>query len=324
MFDYSISNPPYQKETQSQTSSRRVTIDIFPEFQKVSTYLAKHTIMIYPATWQKNPNIKLGEFLKNNGIVSSQYYNSNSLFPEIRSGYPLSIVNVCQNYSDNIFINEIERPRSEQVWVDSKKKAILLDKTHDYPKLTNGATHLSKLSNIKDNGLKFSDSIESFVEPVSVYIKKNPGVQSDGGYYFTERQDLEKVLLYPETLNEYTVSIQSSPIGRMRIFNELLENRTSLGARVFGLNETHSLTWIQLKAFDNREEAENFAKYVNTYFFHVLTSFDYSRLGFASYVPDLQDYSNNNPHINWEKPLDEQLYKLFDLTDEEIKVIEEN
>lgn len=162
-----------------------------------------------------------------------------------------------KGFVKEVLINGIRRPRNETVWVDSKKKAILLDRTKGFEKFSNGGTHLSKLSNIQDSGLEFSETPDSFTNPVSVYIKKRPGVQSDGGYYYTEKESLEKVLLYPNSLNEYKVSIQSSPIGRMRIFNELLENRTSLGAKVFGVNEIHSLTWIQLKTFDNIDEAGN-------------------------------------------------------------------
>lgn len=321
-FDYAISNPPYQTETQSVKSSRRTTSDIFPNFQICSTFIADKTIMIYPATWQKDINVKLGQFLKNNGLKSSEYFNSNNLFPEIRSGYPLSIVIVEKGFEKEILINKIKRPRNETVWVDSEKKALILDKIQHFPILTNGATHLSKLSNIQDSGLEFFEDPDSFIEPVSVYIKKKPGVQSDGGYYYTEKEPLEKLLIYPKSLNEYKVSIQSSPIGRMRIFNELLDNRTPLGAKVFGINEIHSQTWIQLKTFDNIEEAENFAKYVNSFVFQLLTSFDYSRKTFASHVPDLKDYTNNNPNIDFSQPIDEQLYKLFKLTNDEINIIE--
>lgn len=42
----------------------------------------------------------------------------------------------------------------------------------------------------------------------------------------------------------------------------------------------------------------------------------------ASFVPDLGDYTSNNPDINWDEPLDPQLYKLFGLTEKEIAEVE--
>jgi type II restriction/modification system DNA methylase subunit YeeA len=39
-------------------------------------------------------------------------------------------------------------------------------------------------------------------------------------------------------------------------------------------------------------------------------------------VPDMMDYSNKNKLIDFSKDLNEQLYKLVDLTDEEVAYIE--
>lgn len=40
-------------------------------------------------------------------------------------------------------------------------------------------------------------------------------------------------------------------------------------------------------------------------------------------VPDLIDYTNDNKIIDFSKPLDEQLFKLFDLNENEINHIKE-
>lgn len=40
-------------------------------------------------------------------------------------------------------------------------------------------------------------------------------------------------------------------------------------------------------------------------------------------MPDLEDYTGNNPVINWDEPLDEQLYELWGFEDEHIQIIED-
>lgn len=40
-------------------------------------------------------------------------------------------------------------------------------------------------------------------------------------------------------------------------------------------------------------------------------------------VPDLMDYTNNNPIVDFSKDLNEQLYKLINLNEEEIAYIQE-
>lgn len=320
-FDVVLGNPPYQENRQSATASRRIPVDIFPHFQEVSISLAAQTSLIYPATWHKDPTVGLGATLRENGLKQSEYYDSSVVFPAIYKGYPLTIVTVEKGYVHDVQINDMYRPRFEAVWVDSQAKAILLDNTRNYPTL-HGITHVSNIRNIADSGLTFHETSENLTHPVAMYIKLAPGMQNDGGWRYIERAQIEPVLSHPATLDQYTVALPTAPIGRMRFFHYLLHNRLTLTARVFGHNETHSQTYAQLKSFDTFLEAEHFAQYVNTHFFNMLTSCDFSRASFASYVPDLVDYSDANPHIDWDAPLEPQLYTLFGLTEDEAAIVD--
>ena len=80
-------------------------------------------------------------------------------------------------------------------------------------------------------------------------------------------------------------------------------------------------------SFENREQAENFIKYLKTKFLRFLVSAAKITQGAPSkvyrFVPE-QDFTNNSD-IDWSKSVHEidlQLYKKYNLTDDEISYIE--
>ena len=86
--------------------------------------------------------------------------------------------------------------------------------------------------------------------------------------------------------------------------------------------------YIEFGPFNNKQEAENAKKYFYTKFFRAVfyknkTSQNTARETYAS-VP-LQDFTNNSD-INWTKTIpeiDQQLYKKYKLSEDEIEYIEE-
>lgn len=299
-FDYCIGNPPYQENTQKPGSKTKTTRDIFPEFQKVASAIAHISSMIYPATWQKNMGDGLGKFLKENGLRRCDYYNSTDVFPQIRGNYPLSIPHGERGYGGGIQINGHSRPRGEKIWVDSREKVALVEATKSHDKLRGGAKHLTAASNAQELseilGITFSKEARA-ENPISIYIKKKPGSQADGGTYYISQADADTILL-PEmrstALNIYKVATRSRTAGRLPVFNDVLNTVGNLQCRVFAPGEIFSLTWMLLKTFPTAIEAENFKSYANTKFFISLTALDISRASYASWVPDLGDYTAAN------------------------------
>lgn len=94
--------------------------------------------------------------------------------------------------------------------------------------------------------------------------------------------------------------------------------------RVVGNNTVIGESWYIFGLFNTEQEAINYKKYLDTKTVRKLLS--ESKGGkmktWGHFVPDLEDYTSRNPHIDWDKPLDPQLYKLFNLTNEEINTIE--
>lgn len=319
IFDFCIGNPPYQKDNQKE-GNRRTTTDIFPLFQEQSSYVSRMTTLIYPATWQKRPNEGLGRFLKDYGLMSSNYYSSNDVFPGITKGYPLSVVTTCKGYNGLVHANTVFVDRDLEVWIDSPVKAELFNKTRKAQQFFYGLSTAIADSNVDRSDIHFVQEQDA-KHDVSVYIKKAPGVQSDGGIWYAPR---EQVLTQcsENILDSYNVSIPSAPVGRMRFFNELLDKRKNLGARVFAPGETHSNTLLVVKLFATEEEAKNCAKYVNSRFFHMICSFDFTKRGFAQYVPDLTEYKNSDPiwqSVEQGKELNEVLCDYFQISDDVVR-----
>lgn len=322
LFNYCVSNPPYQLDNQSANASRRSTTDIFPDYQMFANHISENTIMIYPATWQKSVIVGFGEYLVNHGMSYSYYYNSDDVFPNIQSGFPLSIVRCGKYCEPYISINDsIKLDRASKVWIDSPEKELLYFLTKDYPKLTSGAVSLNKLKNVQDSKVSFSSSAKDFSDPVKIYIKRKPGVQADASDYYMERHDYQKFELFEGSLDGYKVAIQSRTVGRTHLFNDLIRSGKVLNARIFEPDYGFANTYVELGRFSSLREAENFKKYVNSRFFLYLTSFDYSCSGYATFVPDLKNYSDNNSQVDWSKDITSIIQDYFNISDEYVDII---
>ena len=96
-----------------------------------------------------------------------------------------------------------------------------------------------------------------------------------------------------------------------------------------GPNEIHTQTYMSIGCFDTEIEAENCLKYLKTKFARcmlgVLKVTQNNPRDTWAKTP-LQDYSKE-ADIDWSKSLfeiDQQLYKKYELSDEEIEFIETN
>ena len=81
---------------------------------------------------------------------------------------------------------------------------------------------------------------------------------------------------------------------------------------------------VALKIFDTEAEARNFYKYVKSElirFAFLMT--DESLTSLAKQVPDIQDYSDTNPYIDFTSDVSKQLYKLFQIESDTQKHIRE-
>lgn len=312
-FIATVGNPPYQQDIHSQDASRRVSVDIFPDLQETSLAISEYTSLIYPATWQKNVSLGLGRFLLDNGLYDSQFFPSQIVFGDaIRKNFPIAISS-CKSVEENppdetITVNRtVQMSRNLNSWIDHKAKQILVNKTSDKPKITGGAHPFMKLSNALDASMEFYDDSKQASDPddtVSVYIKRKSGFQADGATLYTSWEALEPFIVNEDkfgtdkenVLSKHKATVPSAPLGRMGVFNEMiLDRRVDISAQAFMPNSLFSNTKACVKLFDTEQEAQNFCSYLNSKFASILLTLDYSRKSFASFVPDLEDYTANSP-----------------------------
>lgn len=85
-------------------------------------------------------------------------------------------------------------------------------------------------------------------------------------------------------------------------------------------------SWSIFGCFETEEEAVNYKKYLDSGFARALMAeCKGGKIGkWGWFIPDLDDYTNNNKKINWNEPIDEQLFKIFKLNKKEIDTIHKN
>lgn len=329
IFDYVISNPPYQVDIskgKERSVGTRTSRDVFPDFHKLGVEMARNVVMIYPATWQKKITAGFGKWLFDNGLKSSENHLAKDVFNgSIEPSIMLSIVDTQSGYSGDIDIEGSPRLRTMPAWISSDMDNLIYEKTREWSGgYLSGATYMTTLTNLHDSQIPIinpEDTVDNNNSLCTIYIKRKPGKQADADFFNIRESDIEDYLTAPGEhydFNKYNVVIQSAVFGRQSVFDRMLRQIGTIQARVFDEKTAAGITLASLRSFDTREEAENFSAYMNSKLVGRLLYFDYSKKTFASFVPDLGDYTSDNPDINWDEPLVPQLLKLFNIEGEEI------
>lgn len=326
-FDFIIGNPPYQEETDSDSTRKPPIFNIFMD----QVYnLAQCVELITPArflfnagytpkSWNKkmlnDPHFKIlfyepdSEKIFPNteikgGIVVS-YKNSKKFFPpiEIFTKYPelnkilLKVKNISSQNLSSIIFSPLSYKLSPKM-------------LHDHPDCI-GRLRSSAFTTLKDI---FFDSIPN---DNYEYIKMI-GLQEGKRVIKFIRKDY--IVDSANILNKYSALLAKAyGIGD---FGEILST-----VEIIKPNFAYTQTFICLGAFDTELEAKNISQYVKTKFARAL-------LGVLKitqdcpgtkwkYVP-LQDFSCNSD-IDWSKSIpeiDRQLYAKYGLDEKEIEFIE--
>ena len=131
-------------------------------------------------------------------------------------------------------------------------------------------------------------------------------------------------------VNKNNVTKNSDKIGCYKVITGYMQgaDKQVLGAiSVLKPNEVCTLTYIVVYTSENEEIARNCAKYLSTKFARSLLKIIQTNSSFTpekfALIP-LQDFTSNNPVIDWSKPIDgidNQLYKKYGLIQSEIDYI---
>lgn len=324
-FDFVVSNPPYQVPIGEAKGGLQKYKRVYDTFQNLASSISKRSSMIYPTSWQNNIGDRsLWKDFIQQGLKKVSNFDGSKIFEgAIKEGYYVSIVSIEKGYNGTVNINDnFEFSRDSKYWFSRAKYQVIYDKTRDCEKYVTAPYYTTDLTNVETNAdIVFHTSPDLLRDPVSINLKKTKGSAPDVTKYYCERDELKPRVKDLEYVN---VAIPQAPLVQSREFNEIIEKNKDFSYKIFNKDETFGRSYLNMRNFDSVKEAENFISYLNSPVSKALISLERSKTRFGNAIPDLEDYTDNNPDINWKLPLDPQLYKLFNLTEEEIKVIEES
>lgn len=346
-FDYVIGNPPYQEQTTSvvpKTNGQVRSKSIFQYFQIEADKIAtKASVLIYPGSrWIHRSGKGMADFgLKQINDVALRridfYPNSKEVFPgpvAIADGVSIVLKEkekqtprfdyVYHNNGECVSL-EMDNPgetliplNPSDAFIVNKVEQFVNDNKLDY---LHGKILSQKLFGIESDFVEsnpnkvreyVSDADVDFSHEIKLFTNDKAGKKGRAKWFVADRNVVSTSVKY---IDEWQVVVSSANAGGQKRDNqiEIIDNHSAFGrARV------------ALSSFTTKQEAVDFYNYARTYlvrFMFLMTDEALTSLG--KRVPDLMDYTENNPIIDFSAPLDNQLYQLVGLKPAEIKHIED-
>ncbi|MDD7340123.1 MAG: Eco57I restriction-modification methylase domain-containing protein [Eubacteriales bacterium] len=345
-FDYVIGNPPYQKESEtsfSKTNKQKPMTNIFQYFQKSADEISTEgTCLIYPGIrWihQSGKGLKkFGQDQINDKNLDLIYFfeDAREVFGkgiELSDGITI-VLKLKENQKKDGFDYIFDKNgKKTKIRVNYPGDSMFIINPDDVPI----ADKIKKA--VKENKISYlSNSIlsRSLFNIESDFVDKNPkkvklydgnNVNYDKGeikvltndragkggratWYVINKSEISK---NKDFISKWKVVVSSaSPGGQKRDSQlEIIDNHSIFGRARLAIN-----------IFDTKEEAENFYNYMNTNFIkYTFLLTDEALASLGKLVPDITNYTNDNGIINFSEDIDSQLFKLFNLSDEEIDYI---
>lgn len=318
-FDVIIGNPPYQLNT-TEESGKNNASPLYNKFVEKALELSpKYISMIIPSRWYTG-GLGLDDFrtLMLNEVKIRELYdfsNSFDCFKNVDISGGVCYFLIDSNYKglptinnvigDNI-ISSMKRPMKEMgldVFIRDNKslrvfKKVSKSKEISFSTLIGPQTPFGITSSFKEYKL------EPFENSVKIYMRNKCG------YYIKEKD----VLKNNSWIKSYKVYI-SKTYNLKGKFPEIVLNKPFLGEP----NSCCSQTYLHIGPFKTKGESENVVSYMKTKFFRFMVFLiknSQDNMARVFQCVPLQDFS---------KPwTDEELYKKYKLTEEEIAYIEEN
>lgn len=341
-FDFVLGNPPYQLETENETENgQKRSKSIFHLFQQEADSISNDgTILVYPGgRWIQQSGRGVAQFGKNqlNDTRLKKvifYSDAKQVFKDADIADGISIVLKNQKKNDNnfdyVYVNHEEKksytlsaPGDDILPLNPKYLTII--KKIKKSIIDNEICYLfNSILNQKLFGIE-SDFVEKNPNAVRLYngepLRNNEvklftndkaGKAGRAKWYVTNISNIPKGKEY---ITKYKVIVSSANAGGQKRDNqlEIVDNTSAFGR-----------SRIALKTFDTLVEAQNFYKYCNSHFIRFAFLLTDEALGtLGKLVPDFMDYSNEQKKINFSCDIDEQLYRIFGITKDEQKMIEE-
>lgn len=326
-FDVLIGNPPYQEDTDNNRDT-----PIYHHFMELSYAIADKVVLITPGRFL----FKAGQTPKN--------WNEKMLADE-----HLKVIYYEQKSSE-IFPNTDIKGGIVVTYHNSEEKFGAIGQFISIPEL-NGILHkvvnredFQPISNIHFGNSTYKltkkvyEDFPEFEERVSRAERFSVGsnvFERFSEIFFDAKQNDDDIQIYGRKNNERTYQwvkreyISSHPnLDKYKIFVPGANGSGALGEVLSTPLIGDTQTFISFGAFDNKEEAENLLKYIKTKFARVMlgtlkiTQNNKTKEVWKN-VP-LQNFTSTSD-IDWSQSIaevDQQLYKKYGLSEEEIQFIE--
>lgn len=335
-FDFVIGNPPYQDNTLGDNAT--YAPPIYHMFMEASYTVADRVELIHPARFLFNAGSTPKDW--NKKMLNDEHFkvlfyeqDSSKVFnnTDIKGGVVISYRSLNDNYgaigtfTPYLELNAILKKvlssydfKSMSEIVITRTAYRLTDKMHqDYPeaihRLSKGHAH-DMSSNIFDRLPQIFFDSKPDIE--NEFISILGRINNQRTYKYVRRDYVNDVA----NLDKYKVFMPGA--NGNGTFGEVISSPMVVGPRV-GSTET----FISVGAYNTELEAEYTLKYIKTKFaramLNILKATQANTPDKWKYVP-LQDFTENSD-INWSKSIaeiDQQLYKKYGLTPDEIKFIE--
>jgi len=355
-FDAVVGNPPYQEtvektESQSQANSKWV----YYLFQNIADIIGEKSSLVYPfgGWFDDNETFQgFGKRILSDGHTVSinayegtndkraWYRNDINPIPIFGDGVNLSagVSIVNRNMSKNFKTFEY----SNRMYSDSTRIVDINDweKLSPNPDFTVGVKllgeKLKKYVSNKTFGIE-SDFIENnpelysldplqFKEPIKLLTNDKAGSAGRAKWYYIERNTIEKNI---NLIDQYKVAMPSAYPKKTLVSGvptiEQVLSRASEIIQIFNPKEVFGRSKMLIFNSPKKVDVENFIKYTQTRFFAYMVLNEPNRSFSFGFVIPLLDFTINSD-IDWSKTIseiDQQLYKKYKLSEEEIAFIEE-
>ena len=335
-FDFCCGNPAYNSDFSESGLNGNFASPVYDKFLDAAYEVADVVEMIHPARFLYNAGSTPKAW--NQKMLSDPHFkvlfyeqNSSAVFPgtDIKGGVAISYRNKNENYG-------------------AIKTFTPFAEVHHIMKKVCSYNDFSSLSDVMENQTKFN--LENLFNEHPEYKSI---IGSDGKDKRFRNNIFDKIPAFTEdkvNANDIKVIGVVSNKRTYRYIPERYVDKTSVNLRkwkvlvvrvngtgalgevlskplISAKNEGYTQTFIGIGAFNNKEEAENCLKYVKSKFSRTLLSVlkitQDNSIETWKCIP-LQDFTSDSD-IDWSKSIseiDQQLYKKYGLTQEEIDFVE--
>ena len=334
-FDAIVGNPPYQETLDNK---RGLAKQLFPDFMKISTELnAKYVSLITPSRWftaeaQDGSFVKLREYFKKKQHFQKiyNYPNSKDLFSNVEIAGGVCYYLYSEQYGGNtefhININDIETISTRPLFEKNIDIVISDDRIYKI---------IGRLQHI---GFHPISSITTGRDAFGIVGKKENVEMISKEIHFDNAIELRCAHEEIRYVSRDVITKSKKYIDKWKVFT----SKANGGAGILGDGKPVSIigkayvgkpcsvctdSLLPFGCFSTETEAVNLQTYMKTKFFRfcvgILKTSQNLYQNVYQFVP-LQDFTSKSD-IDWSKSvaeIDEQLYRKYGLTEEEIAFVE--